>query len=163
MKATIRTIAALAALLGSHACLAAATPTATPAAAPGSLGGQLAQMVFGLLLVVGLIFFLAWLLRRLQSTAVKGGQVIEIVGSRAIGTIYTNTTGRPLHVAVTIQTQAIAQSGCRLLIGGVEVAQFYSPVAANVYGYLQGIVPPGATYQVTQASGTNTLTLWQEL
>lgn len=85
MKATIRTIAALAALLGSHTCLAAATPTATPAAAPGSLGGQLAQMVFGLLLVVGLIFFLAWLLRRLQSTAVKGGQVIEIVGSRAIG------------------------------------------------------------------------------
>nr|WP_306300929.1 flagellar biosynthetic protein FliO [Pseudomonas juntendi] len=72
-------------MLGSHACLAAATPTATPAAAPGSLGGQLAQMVFGLLLVVGLIFFLAWLLRRLQSTAVKGGQVIEIVGSRAIG------------------------------------------------------------------------------
>nr|WP_220466484.1 flagellar biosynthetic protein FliO [Pseudomonas juntendi] len=72
-------------MLGSHACLAAATLTATPAAAPGSLGGQLAQMVFGLLLVVGLIFFLAWLLRRLQSTAVKGGQVIEIVGSRAIG------------------------------------------------------------------------------
>lgn len=81
----MRALAALAALLGSHACLAAATPAATPVAAPGSLGGQLAQMVFGLLLVVGLIFFLAWLLRRLQSTAVKGGQVIEIVGSRAIG------------------------------------------------------------------------------
>lgn len=80
----MRAIAALAALLASQACLAAATPAATPAA-PGSLGGQLAQMVFGLLLVVGLIFFLAWLLRRLQSTAVKGGQVIEIVGSRAIG------------------------------------------------------------------------------
>ncbi|KIC84048.1 flagellar biosynthetic protein FliO [Pseudomonas sp. C5pp] len=81
----MRAIAALAALLASQACLAAATPAATPATAPGSLGGQLAQMVFGLLLVVGLIFFLAWLLRRMQSTAVKGGQVIEIVGSRAIG------------------------------------------------------------------------------
>lgn len=80
----MRAFAALAALLASQACLAAATPAATPTA-PGSLGGQLAQMVFGLLLVVGLIFFLAWLLRRLQSTAVKGGQVIEIVGSRAIG------------------------------------------------------------------------------
>jgi len=85
VKGTIRAIAAFAALLGSHVCLAAATPAATPAAAPGSLSGQLAQMVFGLLLVVGLIFFLAWLLRRLQSTAVKGGQGIEIVGSRAIG------------------------------------------------------------------------------
>ncbi|WP_177410783.1 flagellar biosynthetic protein FliO [Pseudomonas sp. LB-090624] len=81
----MRAIAALAALFASHACLAAATPAVSPAATPGSLGGQLAQMVFGLLLVVGLIFFLAWLLRRLQSTAVKGGQVIEIVGSRAIG------------------------------------------------------------------------------
>ena len=81
----MRAIAALAALFASQACLAAATPAATPATAPGSLGGQLAQMVFGLLLVVGLIFFLAWLLRRMQSTAVKGGQVIEIVGSRAIG------------------------------------------------------------------------------
>ena len=81
----MRAIAAVAALLASQACLAAATPAATPATAPGSVGGQLAQMVFGLLLVVGLIFFLAWLLRRMQSTAVKGGQVIEIVGSRAIG------------------------------------------------------------------------------
>ncbi|AVH39962.1 flagellar biosynthetic protein FliO [Pseudomonas monteilii] len=81
----MRALAALAVLLVSNACLAAATPAATPATPPGSLGGQLAQMVFGLLLVVGLIFFLAWMLRRLQSTAVKGGQVIEIVGSRAIG------------------------------------------------------------------------------
>ncbi|MFG0551133.1 flagellar biosynthetic protein FliO [Pseudomonas sp. yb_9] len=81
----MRALAALAVLLASNACLAAATPAATPATPPGSLGGQLAQMVFGLLLVVGLIFFLAWMLRRLQSTAVKGGQVIEIVGSRAIG------------------------------------------------------------------------------
>ncbi|WP_426811058.1 flagellar biosynthetic protein FliO [Pseudomonas sp. WOUb67] len=81
----MRAIAAFAALQASQACLAAATPAATPATAPGSLGGQLAQMVFGLLLVVGLIFFLAWVLRRMQSTAVKGGQVIEIVGSRAIG------------------------------------------------------------------------------
>ena len=81
----MRAFAAFAALLASQACLAAATPAANPATAPGSLGGQLAQMVFGLLLVVGLIFFLAWVLRRMQSTAVTGGQVIEIVGSRAIG------------------------------------------------------------------------------
>lgn len=74
----MRAIAAAAVLFASHACLAAATPAATPAAQPGSLGGQLAQMVLGLLLVVGLIFFLAWLLRRLQSTAVKGGQVSRL-------------------------------------------------------------------------------------
>ncbi|WP_449434958.1 flagellar biosynthetic protein FliO [Pseudomonas putida] len=79
----MRAVMALAALLASGvACAATAT---APAAAPGSLSGQLAQMVFGLLLVVGLIFFLAWLLRRMQGAAPKAGQVIEIVGSRAIG------------------------------------------------------------------------------
>jgi len=84
----MRAITALATLLASEAVIAAATPavpTTPPAGAPGSLGGQLAQMVFGLLLVVGLIFFLAWLLRRMQGAAPKGGQVIEIVGSRALG------------------------------------------------------------------------------
>ncbi|AXM99123.1 flagellar biosynthetic protein FliO [Pseudomonas plecoglossicida] len=83
----MRAVTALVALLASEVAIATATvtPAAPPAAAPGSLGGQLAQMVFGLLLVVGLIFFLAWLLRRMQGAAPKGGQVIEIVGSRALG------------------------------------------------------------------------------
>ncbi|MHA7115485.1 flagellar biosynthetic protein FliO [Pseudomonas promysalinigenes] len=85
----MRAVMASAALLASEVAIAAATPSASPvampAAAPGSLGGQLAQMVFGLLLVVGLIFFLTWLLRRMQGAAPKGGQVIEVIGSRAIG------------------------------------------------------------------------------
>ena len=85
----MRAALALATLLVSDLAIAAATPAASPATvqatAPGSLGGQLAQMVFGLLLVVGLIFFLAWALRRMQGATPKGGQVIEIVGSRAIG------------------------------------------------------------------------------
>jgi flagellar protein FliO/FliZ len=82
----VRAFSALGALLASEAVIAAevaAVPIAAPA--PGGLGGQLAQMVFGLLLVVGLIFFLAWLLRRMQGSAQRGAQVIEIVGSRAIG------------------------------------------------------------------------------
>lgn len=83
----MRAVTALATLLASEVAIAAATvaPATPPAAAPGSLGGQLVQMVLGLLLVVGLIFFLAWALRRMQGAAPKGGQVIEIVGSRAIG------------------------------------------------------------------------------
>ncbi|BDM21681.1 MULTISPECIES: flagellar biosynthetic protein FliO [Pseudomonas] len=85
----MRAVTAFAALLASEVAIAAANPAASPvaapAAAPGSLGGQLAQMVFGLLLVVGLIFLLAWVLRRMQGATPKGGQVIEIVGSRTIG------------------------------------------------------------------------------
>ena len=67
----------------------AAEPVATAAAAPAvssDVAGQLTQLVFGLLLVLGLIFFLAWLLRRVQQAGPAGkGQVIEIVGSRALG------------------------------------------------------------------------------
>lgn len=65
----------------------AAEPVAQAAAAPavGSVGGQLTQLVLGLLLVVGLIFALAWLMRRLQNAGPGNGQVIEMIGSRALG------------------------------------------------------------------------------
>ncbi|KKA08615.1 flagellar assembly protein FliO [Pseudomonas ogarae] len=67
----------------------AAEPVATAAAAPAvgsGVAGQLAQLVLGLLLVLGLIFFLAWLLRRVQQAGPAGkGQVIDIIGSRALG------------------------------------------------------------------------------
>nr|WP_209012699.1 flagellar biosynthetic protein FliO [Pseudomonas gregormendelii] len=62
-----------------------ATAAATPAVSSG-VAGQLTQLVFGLLLVLGLIFFLAWLLRRVQQAGPAGkGQVIELIGSRALG------------------------------------------------------------------------------
>jgi flagellar protein FliO/FliZ len=67
----------------------AAEPVANAAAAPvvnSGVAGQLTQLVFGLLLVLGLIFFLAWLLRRVQQAGPAGkGQVIELIGSRALG------------------------------------------------------------------------------
>ncbi|MCP2071138.1 UNVERIFIED_ORG: flagellar protein FliO/FliZ [Pseudomonas lini] len=67
----------------------AAEPVATAATAPAAssgVAGQLAQLVLGLLLVLGLIFFLAWLLRRVQQAGPAGkGQVIDIIGSRALG------------------------------------------------------------------------------
>ncbi|KRP84049.1 flagellar biosynthetic protein FliO [Pseudomonas lactis] len=65
----------------------AAEPVAQVVAAPavGSVGGQLTQLVLGLLLVIGLIFLLAWLMRRVQRIGPGNGQVIELVGSRALG------------------------------------------------------------------------------
>lgn len=62
--------------------------TATTAAAPvvgSGIGGQLTQLVLGLLLVLGLIFGLAWLLRRVQHAGPRQGQVIELISSRALG------------------------------------------------------------------------------
>lgn len=81
----MRAAMAFGALLASETVIAATQAAGPAAATSGSLGGQLAQMVFGLLLVVGLIFALAWLLRRMQGATPRGGQVIDIVGSRTIG------------------------------------------------------------------------------
>jgi len=65
--------------------VATATAAAPPAVSSG-VAGQLTQLVLGLLLVLGLIFFLAWLLRRVQQAGPAGkGQVIELIGSRALG------------------------------------------------------------------------------
>ena len=78
-------------LLALPASVLAAEPVAATAAAAApavnsGVAGQLTQLVFGLLLVLGLIFVLAWLLRRVQQAGPAGkGQVIEIVGSRALG------------------------------------------------------------------------------
>ncbi len=51
------------------------------------VSGQLLQLVLGLMLVIGLIFLLAWLVRRIQqSLPVKSSnQVISLLASQALG------------------------------------------------------------------------------
>lgn len=66
----------------------AAGPAAQEAAAPlagSGVGGQVVQLLLGLLLVIGLIFLLAWLVRRVQQIVPRGGQVIKIVATQALG------------------------------------------------------------------------------
>ena len=102
MRGFLKRLAGLSALMLSWAVMAAdpATSAAVAPAGPGAVpvvvpqassalsagvGAQLLQLVVGLLLVVGLIFVLAWLMRRVQRTGPAGNQVIELVGSRALG------------------------------------------------------------------------------
>lgn len=78
----------LGSLLGLPLSVLAAEPLVAGAAVPvagASVGGQLTQLVLGLLLVLGLIFALAWLLRRVQQAGPRQGQVIELISSRALG------------------------------------------------------------------------------
>ncbi|AYF85907.1 MULTISPECIES: flagellar biosynthetic protein FliO [unclassified Pseudomonas] len=71
--------------------IAAETAVTTPASATAAtqagsgMAAQLGQLAIGLLLVVGLIFLLAWLLRRVQQLGPRGGQVIKLVASQALG------------------------------------------------------------------------------
>ncbi|MFP6848665.1 MAG: flagellar biosynthetic protein FliO [Pseudomonas sp.] len=66
----------------------AAEPAAQEAVAPlasDGVGGQVVQLLLGLLLVIGLIFLLAWLVRRVQQIVPRGGQVIKVVATQALG------------------------------------------------------------------------------
>ncbi|WP_026340661.1 flagellar biosynthetic protein FliO [Thioalkalivibrio sp. ALJT] len=48
--------------------------------------GYLAQLIGGLVLVIGAIVILGWVLRRTQGGLNRGSQVIEIVAARSVGT-----------------------------------------------------------------------------
>ena len=53
-------------------------------AAP-SVGGQVTSLVLGLGLVIGLIFLLAWVAKRVQRIAPNNAQVIKLVASQSLG------------------------------------------------------------------------------
>ncbi|MDU9410187.1 flagellar biosynthetic protein FliO [Pseudomonas sp. zfem001] len=81
-------MARLLALFLSMPVAAMAAEPAGKAATPmagSDIAGQLGQLLLGLLLVIGLIFLLAWLLRRVQQLNPKGGQVIKLLSSQALG------------------------------------------------------------------------------
>ncbi|MBO3275769.1 flagellar biosynthetic protein FliO [Pseudomonas schmalbachii] len=90
-----RLVASLAALpLAGLASFAGAAENPAPAivhasSAPslitGSAGAQLMQLLFGLVLVVALIFLLAWLVRRVQQVGPRGNQTIRLLASQALG------------------------------------------------------------------------------
>lgn len=85
LSALVLPLSVLAAEPAATTAATSAVAAAAPVASSG-VAGQLTQLVLGLLLVVGLIFFLAWLLRRVQQAGPAGkGQVIELIGSRALG------------------------------------------------------------------------------
>ncbi|MEO4048370.1 flagellar biosynthetic protein FliO [Pseudomonas sp. CAU 1711] len=71
-------------LLLAPATLLAAEPARTPLAG-SEIGGQLVQLMLGLLLVVALIFALAWLLRRVQQIGPRGNQAIKLLASQPLG------------------------------------------------------------------------------
>ena len=77
----MRTLAFLSLLLALPAV--AAEPAASMSSS--GMGTQMTKLLFGLLLVVGLIFVLAWLLRRVQQINPRSNQAIKLISSHALG------------------------------------------------------------------------------
>jgi phage-related tail fiber protein len=83
----------------------------------------------------------------------------NLTGSRALNTNYTNTTGKPM--AVNVYWSAGAPAQINFVVAGAT-----GDVAGNgSTGFCSSrvIVPPGATYNLSVASGSPTIGAWYEL
>jgi hypothetical protein len=81
--------------------------------------------------------------------------------SRAIGTTYTNSTGKPIVVAITY-TNSLGNSVQGLVINGATVYASGCQTATFGSGFSL-VIPNGATYVTVSNSGTMTLVTWMEL
>jgi hypothetical protein len=94
-----------------------------------------------------------------QTTATLAGSALGAIGvgqtwqnvasSRATGTTYTNSTGRPILVAISGPRPTNA--GMQLTVNGITVSWtgWYSLAGGQVLGCVSAIVPAGGTYSVT--------------
>lgn len=90
--------------LGAARAFAALPTVASPPPAPPAGGGML-QALAGLLVVVGLIFLLAWAARRIGLQRLTGSGVVKVVSSTAVGTrervVVVEVAGNWLVLGVT--------------------------------------------------------------
>lgn len=84
----------------------------------------------------------------------------SVTGSRAIGTTYTNSTGYPIFVAVTLGG---GSSTTNITINGVAMYQQQVSNAGFVNTSTTFVVPNGATYGLIGAAGSPTVVSWAEL
>lgn len=88
----------------------------------------------------------------------------NVTGSRALGTTYTNSTGRPIMIMVFVTSaasygfiQCSFNGAATTTVGGTG----WIGSASNFQGGVTLIIPAGQTYNVTVTSGS--LSNWMEL
>jgi hypothetical protein len=84
-----------------------------------------------------------------------------VTGSRALSTVYYNTTTKPIMAFVRLTCGPGEVQGAFVQVNGVNVGAGSS--AANGQSQVTFIVPPSQSYEVQENSGTPTLGTWAEL
>jgi hypothetical protein len=86
----------------------------------------------------------------------------NMIASRAINVTYTNSSGKPIMVA--IQGNFSTNQYAELVIGGVSVAisGWNSFASGSVNGTVTGIVPNGTSY-IVNSTGISAGLKWAEL
>ena len=97
-------------------------------------------------------------------TPIGNGQTWQMLtGSRALGTNYTNSTGRTIAVVVCVNSTGAGNLINSATVGGVIASFSQTPVSS--VGFVVSstfIVPAGAVYSIA-ASGATALYSWAEL
>lgn len=100
------------------------------------------------------------------TAGVGGGQTWQNVkAARALGTTYTNSTGKPIFVSVAV-VWGNATGSVTLTIDGIIVQKFWSnPDSSDMSMSVSAIVPSGSTYSVAQTSNVaaGVIEYWAEL
>ena len=88
---------------------------------------------------------------------------VNVTSSRQSGVVYTNSTGKPILVSVSVVSEQ-NKSPNTLLVNGIEVASSGVSPVAGVYSIsrdaLVAVVGNGKTYQI---SGSGQIISWSEL
>lgn len=106
----------------------------------------------------------------------QGGQVLaalsslgygqamqDVTASRALGTTYYNTTGRPIVCIVSLN-MATNGTNAHLTIGGVGPLQMWgNGNSATLASSCSFVVPAGQSYSVSNGTGANTVVKWAEI
>lgn len=85
----------------------------------------------------------------------------NLTASRATGTTYYNTTGKPIFIAGTL-TSTVAGAMSRVVTGAADYTNSYNANASQGLGFF-GLIPANGSYLVTANVGTPTITGWFEL
>ncbi|BBP60347.1 hypothetical protein [Pseudomonas sp. St316] len=78
-----------------------------------------------------------------RSSVGVGQSWTDLTSSRAIGTTYTNTTGRPIQLAGVAGPASGAATTIIVTVGSMAVYGNYSGVAGNYLAFPMVIIPPG--------------------
>jgi len=89
-----------------------------------------------------------------------GQTYTDVTASRAFGVTYTNSTSAPIFVSM--QPNSATASAFELTVAG-NLAWVSNATPSDTANNPVGIVPAGATYDITRTAGTATIVSWREL
>jgi hypothetical protein len=91
----------------------------------------------------------------------------NLTSSRSLGTTYTNSTGKPIYIAVDCSWSIQSGAGALLYVDSVQVGRIRGNGGAGgtgpLYASLAAVVPNGSSYYVTSDGNPTVIQYWAEL